>query len=97
MKNKVLILLIILDISLIGAWVYTGMFIYMLIAILISNIHSLIEIKNDINFKLHLTVSCLLFTATSLIGYYLEDYVLFMSFIFLIHSIYIFYKHFKNT
>lgn len=97
MKNKVLILLIILDITLVGAWIYSGMYVYLLTAILLADIHSLIEIKNYMNIKLHLPISCLLFIATSLVGYYLEGYALFATFIFLTHSTYIYYKHFKNT
>ena len=97
MKNLINIIYIIVFILLFGAWIYTGKFIFMLIEILIINIHNLLQIKKEINTKLHLSINIILFTATSLIGYKLEEYSLYPTLLFIIHTSYILYKHFKNT
>lgn len=97
MKNILLIILILIEIALFGAWFYFNMFIFMLVGLFIGNLHILFEIKNKLKIKIHLALNITLFIISAIFGYFLEEYSLIVLSLFLIHTSYIYYKNFKNS
>ncbi len=98
MKNLKNIILISSVVILLSLWLYTGNFLFLLIEILFTDIVTIINIKKEVNIKLHIIASILLFTLTISLNFIFDGKEsLIAMFLFLTHSIYLFYKEFKST
>jgi len=92
-----MIIQISITLILFALWFITGMFIFMLIGIVISDIITSIKLKNEINHKLHIALSIILFGFTLFLEYYFEGKASLIGMsLFLVHSCYILYKEFKS-
>lgn len=97
MKNQKIIIQLSIALILFALWFITGMFIFMLIGMVITNITTSIKLKNEINHKLHIALSIILFGLTLFLEYYFEGKASLIGMsLFLVHSCYILYKEFKS-
>lgn len=97
MKNLKIMIQLSITLILFALWFITGMFIFMMFGMLITDIVTSIKLKNEINHKLHIVTSIILFVIILFLEYYFEGKAALIGMsLFLVHSCYILYKEFKS-